>query len=242
MMSTQKKIWDDIWAKGIEITWDDLSEEIFNCLVNETQGFKEKTIIEAGSGTGRISLRMASEGASVILVDYSEKALINAKDLFSKINEKGQFVLADIMKMPFDDETADITWNAGVLEHFNFSEQVKSLEEMKRVTRKDGLVISLNPNARCLPYRIGKYIAEETGKWPYGIENPLSSLIPAAEKAGLKVLREYSIGFINGLDFLVFVPGGQYLQYEMKSFYQRLSTEEQKLFPGYLIVSVLKRF
>lgn len=240
-MSTQKDIWDCIWSKGIEFTWDDLSEEIYQCLLKETKGFEEKIFIEAGSGTGRISLRMATKGASIVLVDYSERALKNAQDLFLKSNQKGEFILADIMNMPLNNQTADITWNAGVLEHFTFSEQVKALEEMKRVTKTEGVIISLNPNAGCLPYRMGKYIAEQTGKWPYGIENPVSSLALAAEKAGLNVLREYSIGFVNALDFLLFVPGGQYLQYETTNFYHKLSTEEQKLFPGYLLVSVMKR-
>ncbi|MDK2823194.1 MAG: hypothetical protein PWQ67_587 [Clostridia bacterium] len=240
-VSTQKDIWDSIWSRGIELTWDDLSEEIYQCLLKETQGVKGKKLIEAGSGTGRISLRMATEGASVVLVDYSEKALKNAQGLFSKINQKGDFILADIMNMPLNNETADITWNAGVLEHFTLSEQVKALEEMKRVTKTGGLVISLNPNAGCFPYRMGKYIAEQTGKWPYGIEDPVSSLVPVARKAGLNVIREYSIGFINALDFLIFLPGGQYLQNEMINFFQNLSTEEQKLFPGYLLVSVMKR-
>jgi len=239
-MDRQKSIWDEIWSKGVQYSWDDLSEQIYRCLLEECGNFTGKTIIEAGSGTGRISLRLAVEGGEVILVDYSEGALNNSKKFFLDNKQSAQFLLADIMKMPLNKEIADLTWNAGVLEHFSFSEQVQALEEMKRVTKKEGMVITLNPNAACLPYRTGKYIAEQNGSWPYGIEVPVGTLVSAATKAGLKLLREYSIGFINALDFLNFVPGGQYVRQAMIDFYRHLSEEEKEKFPGYLLVSVMR--
>jgi len=239
-LDNQKKVWDRIWSKGVELSWDDLSEQIYQCLLQECEEFNEKTVIEAGSGTGRILLRLAAEGAKVILVDYSEIAINNAKKLFLDKKQSANFVLADIINMPLNDEVADLTWNAGVLEHFSFSEQVKALKEMRRVTKKGGLIISLNPNACCLPYRIGKHAAEQNAKWPYGVEHPVCTLEQVCEKAGLFLLREYPIGFLNALDFLLFVPGGQYVRQVMEDFYQQLTQDEQNLFPGYLLASVMR--
>lgn len=238
---SQKEIWDAIWSKQKHEDWDPLSEQIYQCLLQESEVFKGKTVLEAGSGSGRISLRLACEGAQVILVDYSEAALRLAREMFLRAGQSAEYVLADITNLPHGMDLADITWNAGVLEHLSFIQQIKALKEMRRVTKPGGRIISLNPNARCLPYRIGKYLAEKMGTWPYGIENPVYTLRPVCKKAGLKLVREYSTGLLEALDFLHFIPNSQSVRAVMEQFIKDLPAEEASAFPGYLLVSVMAR-
>ncbi|NPV29186.1 MAG: class I SAM-dependent methyltransferase [Firmicutes bacterium] len=235
----QRAIWDAIWSKPGHQEWDPLSEQIYLTLLRECGSPAGLKILEAGSGSGRISLRLACNGANVILVDYSEKAILLAQKAFKAKDCSAEFILADITELPLADQSVDISWNSGVLEHFSTSQQIEVLKEMKRVTKQGGKIISFNPNARCLPYRVGKYVAEITGSWPYGIENPVTTLSAICEKAGIRLEKEYSIALVESLDFLCFVPNSGYVRSAMETFLKSLSKEEMELFPGYLLVSVM---
>ena len=64
--------------------WDSLSQTIYDKIMEVSGGIQGKRILEAGSGTGKISLRLAAEHAEVTLVDYSENALFNSRSAFYK--------------------------------------------------------------------------------------------------------------------------------------------------------------
>lgn len=152
----QKKIWDQLWSREVSYHWDSLSQTIYDKIMEVTGGIEGKRILEAGSGTGKISLRLAAEHAEVTLVDYSENALYNSRSAFYSAKVPGTFVLSDIREMRLPDQHFDLTWNAGVLEHFEEEERIAILREMKRVTKPGGTMLILTPFAECLPYRAGK--------------------------------------------------------------------------------------
>ena len=236
---SDKKLWDALWARGEHLEWDPLSQEIYDTLMREWGGVTGKRVLEAGAGSGRISLRLAAAGAAVVLVDFSAEALFLARKNFQGRNLEAEYLLADITELPLPDHYVDFAWNAGVLEHLDYRGQVQALKEMKRVTRAGGLVVSFNPNARCLPYRVGKWAAECTGAWPYGAENPVASLAPVCQEAGLTLKKEYTIGLLAGLAFLDYVPNGRLVRAAAEAFLGQLPVEERGLFPGYLLVSVM---
>ncbi len=89
-------MWDKIWQRDHQ-DWDSLSEEIFQTLRKEVGDFKGKKILEAGSGSGRISLRMALEGAEITLLDYSLKALeVSRRNFLKKYGIEASFIQADL--------------------------------------------------------------------------------------------------------------------------------------------------
>jgi len=103
-------------------------------------------VLEAGSGPAHDSIIFAENGASVTAVDLSKNALRNAKKIYSELGYPINTINANIMKLPFGDNLFDLTWNAGVLEHFNDLELEKVFKEMVRVTKKDGIVLVFVPN------------------------------------------------------------------------------------------------
>jgi len=66
-----------------------------------------------------MSSRLAKQGYEVTVLDITENALKTARSNFIKNKTNGEFVKADIFKMPFESETFDIVWNQGVIEHFD---------------------------------------------------------------------------------------------------------------------------
>lgn len=237
----QKQVWDALWSKPISYQWDGLSQVIFQSIAETAGELKGKRIAEAGSGTGKISLRLAMEGASAVLIDYSQAALEQSRLAFRQKNKEAEWLLADIRNIPLADASCDLTWNAGVLEHFPEDEMVRILREMSRVTKPGGTILSLVPYARSLPYRLGKAYAEAGNFWMYGKEDPVDSLIPLFEQAGLVPERETDIGFVQSLEFLDFIPGAGTLKEWAANWYKGLSETERAWFPGYLLVTVGKR-
>lgn len=198
---------DDHWDGLVEcmnlLEWDALSEVVLQSLVRHIGRINGQNILEAGSGTGRISYKLARAGARVTLLDSSPKAIEVSRERFARSGTKAEFHQGSIFSLSFPDGSFDVVWNAALLEHFQPEEQAASLKEMTRVCKPGGLVITLNPNARALFYRFGKTVIEAFTEFPYGYEAPIRTLAPAARMVPLmKDLQEYSTGF-----FVIFIGG-----------------------------------
>ena len=70
----QKEVWDALWSRQVSYAWDPLSQTVYEFLTPYVLSLQGTKILEAGSGTGKISLRLAEGGAAVTLVDYSSQA------------------------------------------------------------------------------------------------------------------------------------------------------------------------
>lgn len=236
----QKKVWDTLWSSEVSYSWDSLSQIIYDEIVRVAGAPGGLQLVETGSGTGKISLRLAEEGARVTLVDYSEKALENSRAAFRQSRQEGTFVLSDIRSLMLSDNTFDLTWNAGVLEHFDYDEKVTILQECSRVTKPGGSILIFTPYAACLPYRVGKAFSENRGTWMYGVEEPVMSLHDEFAASDIEWVSEYNIGFKESLPFLDFISGTGQLKEWISEWYDTLDKQDQALFPGYLLVSVGK--
>lgn len=234
----QKLVWDQLWSQEVSYQWDSLSQTIYEKIIEVSGGIQGKRIVEAGSGTGKISLRLAAEEAEVTLIDYSENALYNSRSAFYSAKVPGTFIRSDIREMLLPDHHFDLAWNAGVMEHFEEEEQVTILKEMIRVTKPGGTILVIAPFAECLPYRAGKEAAEQLGTWMYGTENPPFSLKDQFARCGISLVEESSIGFLDSLDFLDFIRDSQTVKHWLTMWYHGLPKQEQLSVPGYLLVSV----
>ncbi len=116
-----------------------------------------KEILEPGCGTCESLIRIAKKSGKVTGIDISKKALERSKLNFEKNKvpkEKYSLVIGDIQKMKFKDNTFDITFNTGVVEHFDDDKiNSKPVEEMIRVTKKGGKIVILVPSVYS-PYYI----------------------------------------------------------------------------------------
>lgn len=235
----QKKVWDDLWSKSGEFN----SNEYFECVVDSIKEninvpLKDANILEAGAGMGTTSLQLAKEGANVTLLDYSQIAIDKMDKMFKANNINASFLCNDIRKIDVEDNTYDVVFNSGVLEHFSYDEQVEILKELKRVCKPNGRVIVFVPNAKCLLYRTWKYVLESIGKWQYGIEVPIVSLENQFKDAGLNLAEEFSTGFEDALGQFRSFKETQTATDLINLFYNSVSDEEKRLFEGYLVCSI----
>jgi len=231
------RIWDSLWKKVKVEEWDKPSETIYQILCKAIIARKDKLMLEAGSGTGRISLKLMRERkATVILLDVSKTAIKMSKEHFKERGQVGFFILGSIFNMPIKTNSIDIVWNAGVLEHFSEHERTLALKEMAKACRNNGLIITINPYSRSLLYRVGKWVAEKRKKWIYGYEKPVNSMTKHAMDNCLWV-TEYSADFDTSINFLSSIPYSRYFIPIICKIFNRLPTHIPKYF-GYLLISV----
>lgn len=109
-------------------------------------------VLELGCGNGFISYLISSISKEVIATDlYSKDAkthtvgLDSAKRLLSKIGNKNISLLSCSIKyMPFKDETFDTVFSLYILHYLE--DRTLALNELKRVVKKNGIIILVIPN------------------------------------------------------------------------------------------------
>lgn len=153
--------WDEKYRSGESKAYALLeTEEVLNFRVTSEirrlssllDGIRGKTALEAGCGSGKFSLCLASYGYSVTSMDFVFPPLKNIRSLSVKLKisqEKMKTVRGDIERMPFKDGAYDLVFNEGVVEHWlDDKERVEVIREMARVAREGGYVVIYVPNGR----------------------------------------------------------------------------------------------
>lgn len=145
-------------------------------------------ILEAGCGTGQ-TLALLSERHETYGLDISRAALALAQ------NSCKNPVLGSIFNTPFQQNTFDLVYNSGVIEHFRDPQNVEAIKEMARITKPSGKVIIIVPNTLCLWYMAGKYVAVMLKNFEFGYEENYSPrrLEQAIHRAGMKVEKIFGL-------------------------------------------------
>lgn len=172
-------------------------------------GYDYESCLEVGSGRGSISSFFAENDYKCTLLDSSESILETAKKIFNKNGHNAEFIHADALEMPFDDNTFDIVISIGLLEHFENLE--KPLNEQYRVLKPDGLFIGYIVPER--PDNVQKYF-----NWINKILRFMSKLFSTDEEKRLKKVEifrsdygsERFMPFINKLNVKDIIVSGIY--------------------------------
>lgn len=119
----------------------DQAQTLAPLLHHDTSYPKGCLVLEAGCGVGAQTITLArnSPQAEIISVDISEPSLKQAESLIKREKISNvSFQVADIMDLPFEDETFDHVFICFVLEHL--PDPVKALLSLKRVLKQGGSV------------------------------------------------------------------------------------------------------
>lgn len=152
-------LWDKRWEQAFRqpleaSSLDVLAQNCFGILQKWIEP-EDKTILEAGSGTGRFCIALAQklETSDFVALDTSWASL--------KLGQEGArlrnlnnifFMRADIASMPFEDSSFDVVFSEGVIEHFHNYEAI--VAEMARVTKQGGKIIAAVPNRFNFAYNL----------------------------------------------------------------------------------------
>jgi len=206
--------------------WHVGRKEIVRKVINRLNIPESANILNVGSGTGGTVATLEDFG-SVENVDTSQEAITYAKSKGIKNIKK-----VNGIKLPYKDKTFDLLVGLDVLEHID--EDLKALQEWKRVVKKDGKVIITVPAYQWL-------WSEHDESLHHKRRYTLSELVAKCNKAGFRVnKRSYLIVFSFGLIVAYrFISSVSDRKKQKKSSYVMLPKPINKLFTNLLILESL---
>jgi len=144
------KIWKERWDEKAK-TYDEWEGTFEARLCTELEWerlvktylpeYKDAKILDAGGGTGRITLPLARLGYQVTLCDLSPGMLAIAREKLHRegLLDRVESKEADLVSLPFHDETFDLV----VCLHgaFSYPDSLKAAKELTRVMKIGGEII-----------------------------------------------------------------------------------------------------
>jgi ubiquinone/menaquinone biosynthesis C-methylase UbiE len=199
MKGSTKEHWEDYWQSKNHQP-QVIHTDLINNLVKIT-AIKNKKILEIGAGMGGDSLYLAEKGARVTVLDFSREAIENIKKSSVREGVNIETVLADAKETPFKDESYDIVFHQGFLEHF--ADTRPYLLEQRRIIKKGGLLVVDVPQ-RYTTYTIKKHWLMWRKKWFAGWEKEFSinELERLLKENKFLVLKSYGWGYYGKLHWL----------------------------------------
>jgi 2-polyprenyl-3-methyl-5-hydroxy-6-metoxy-1,4-benzoquinol methylase len=160
-----------------------LEEPVMQQALGNVQGL---TVLDAGCGTGRHSQWLASSGAQVTAIDFSEGMLAAAR--IKPGLERVNFIEHDLhQRWPFDNNSFDAIISGLVLEHIH--SVVPFFAELHRLVKAGGMVAlsTLHPSM-FLRGSQARFTDPETGTivQPGSINHSYAELVLAAQNTGFR--------------------------------------------------------
>jgi ubiquinone/menaquinone biosynthesis C-methylase UbiE len=188
-------------------------------------------IVEVGCESGITSL-ILSDKFDKTLLDLNPLSIELAKKLFTHYDKTADFIIADMYDMPFANESYDIVFNAGVIEHFTRKEIIDALREYKRILKKDGIIFIGIPNQFSFPYKSAQIVRRVFRKWQFPHEYCYYNLKREIKTAGLVLENREVLSKESIYDWWNFAPA-------VKSFLKK----SDKLFKwqGYLTLLTIRK-
>lgn len=119
---------NDLLSLGRTKAW----RRVVTAIISPKAGMK---ILDIAAGTGSSSKPLVDKGADVIALDFSEGMLEAGRKRHKNI----KFQQGDALKLPFDENTFDVTTISFGLR--NTSDTTAALKEALRVTKKSGRIV-----------------------------------------------------------------------------------------------------
>lgn len=214
MMKKVNESFDNIW-KSLS-SQDDFIEEIewhkrehqrfidFICkyidLLLKRMDFLK--VLEIGCGSAIDSYLIAERydnGVSFTGTDLSIHSIELAKKLRQYFKKQVTFDVDDATDSSFHDETFDLIFSQGVVEHFKNPTAI--MKEQIRLLKKDGFLI-INVPQKYHILTIYKHLLIAIGKWRFGWETEysFSELKKLGESFGLKTIEKMGSGYFYRKD------------------------------------------
>lgn len=97
-----------------------------------------KTLLDIGCNWGRWSIAAARKGYRVVGIDPSLGAVMAANRIARQLGLEIDYVVGDGRYLPFEDMTFDVVFSYSVIQHFNKTDALRTIDEVGRVLNKSG--------------------------------------------------------------------------------------------------------
>lgn len=190
MAKSTKQHWDTFWSDGSKPS--DPNRKIVDT-ITALGGPSGWTTLEVGAGRGADSVYLARHGATSYVLDYSRTALDTSEELARREGVELSLIEADARNIPFPDDTFDLIFHQGFLEHFRNPGDF--LREQRRVLKPGGYLLADVPQKYTL-YTLRKQWAIRRGTWFAGWETQFGprQLEKIVRDSGFTIIGSYAWG------------------------------------------------
>lgn len=240
--------WDQLWEqnkdKSLErIIAQSMWSVLTKRLLEPLNGDRSIKLLEAGCGSGAVALWLIKNYGDikweVTLLDSSMAALSVAHKLAVKegLEKNIKIIRGDMLEMPFPDESFDLVMNEGVMDHFDTGTRQKAFYEMARITKANGKLMVIVPNAVNPFYRLKKALQEYNDTWKYGFEKgytfwELKRIFKSLNFSEIRTTGDSFLSDSKGLFRLILPAGnGRKIMSEGKGRFDAKANERLKI-PG----------
>ena len=201
--ASTKSHWDAYWqAHGDPHATYDNDDRILTPILalGDVRG---KRILEVGAGSGRDSIELARQGAKVTVIDYVPSSLTVVAKNAAKAGVRIELVCGDGTRMPFPDDTFDVVFHQGLMEHFRDPRPL--LNDNRRVL-KPGAHVVIDVPQRWHIYTVGKKVMISMNRWFAGWETEYSirELRTLVERQGFEVTATFGDWMVPGFFYRAF--------------------------------------
>lgn len=157
----QARDWEKIYRERGELHFKVLSKIKRASILFRTKDYKK--ILDIGCGTGRHSIYLAKKGFQVYATDISPTGIEIARKKAESLGLYNiHFQQHDMRKIPFPDNIFDAVICTWTLHHGTLEQIQKTIGEIYRVLRPDGIVITDLPSVATESYGLGREIEKNT--------------------------------------------------------------------------------
>ncbi len=189
---SRRENWETFWRDKEDVgqVYSNADRIARNMLrLGDLRGLK---VLEIGAGTGRDSIPLLAHGARVYQLDYAENSLRILKRLADEDHLPVTIIGGDTFSLPFRDETFDVVFHQGLLEHFRHLQAQALLKENIRVLKRGGYLLVDVPQRYHL-YTLVKHLLMAVDGWFAGWERSFSvgELKALLQSLGLTPVQAY---------------------------------------------------
>ncbi len=151
--------WEENWEGG------GFEETVKFCAIDPLRPLFEKYLLpgsrmlEGGCGRGNYVAYYTARGFSVVGLDFAQRALKTLRVRRPQLTLCG----GDVSRLPFADDTFDLYYSGGVVEHFEGGAEA-SLREARRVLKDDGVLLISVPYYSPLRRMLSPFRSDEWRK------------------------------------------------------------------------------
>jgi ubiquinone/menaquinone biosynthesis C-methylase UbiE len=189
---SRREHWETLWQEKKDVQQVYSNEDRILRQLLHVCDLRGKLVLEVGAGTGRDSFPLIELGAKVVQLDYSVNSLQILKSLSAELHVQTNIVGGDTFHLPFPDETFDVVFHQGLLEHFRSPQAEALLKENIRVLKQGGYLLVDVPQRYHL-YTVLKHIQMALNVWFAGWERSFSTpeLTTLLQSLGLSTVHAY---------------------------------------------------
>lgn len=163
-----RETWGHIWEKSA------IPRPVHTHLINalhQTANLQLVKTLEIGCGSAVDSAELARRGSQAFALDYAWQAFLHAKNHVREMKQTVRFAAGDTFNLPFAENTFDIVFSQGLIEHF--TNPAQAIAEQTRVLRPGGILCVDVPQKWCLAHLYTLWQIQR-GTWFAGWETAFS--------------------------------------------------------------------